>query len=142
MKLMASGVTNCAAITRSPSFSRSSSSTTTTIRPEAMSSSASSMVANLMSSLVAMRRHQFLDVLGHDVHFQVHGGALLGSAQGGALQGFGDQGHVERRVGHRGYGQRDAVHGDRALLDHIAKQCRVGEDRDALGETVVGDGAD
>src|SRR3954451_23422488 len=92
MKLMASGVTNCAAITRSPSFSRSSSSTTTTILPEAMSSNASSIVANLMSSLIAMRRHQFLDVLGHDVHFQVHGGALLGSAQGGALQGLGDQG--------------------------------------------------
>src|SRR3954466_8173794 len=115
MKLIASGVTNCAAITRSPSFSRSSSSTTTTILPAAMSSSASSMVANLTSSLVAMD-HQLFDVLGHDVHFQVHGGALLGSAQRGALQGLGYQRHVERRAVNRGYGQRDSVDGDRALL--------------------------
>ena len=40
-----SGVTNCAAIVRSPSFSRSSSSTTTTKRPARMSSIASSIVA-------------------------------------------------------------------------------------------------
>jgi hypothetical protein len=45
MKLMVSGVTNCAAIVRSPSFSRSSSSTTTTIRPWRMSSIAASIVA-------------------------------------------------------------------------------------------------
>jgi hypothetical protein len=45
MKLIASGVVNCAAIVRSPSFSRSSSSQTTTIFPARMSSSASSMVA-------------------------------------------------------------------------------------------------
>ena len=46
MKLIASGVANWAAIVRSPSFSRSSSSQTTTIRPARMSSIASSMVAN------------------------------------------------------------------------------------------------
>src|ERR1017187_2721434 len=40
MKLMASGVTNSAASVRSPSFSRSSSSTTTIIRPARISSSA------------------------------------------------------------------------------------------------------
>jgi hypothetical protein len=40
------GVTNCAAAVRSPSFSRSASSTTTTKRPERMSSIASSIVAN------------------------------------------------------------------------------------------------
>jgi hypothetical protein len=46
MNAIASGVTNCAAIVRSPSFSRSASSTTTTNRPERMSSIASSIVAN------------------------------------------------------------------------------------------------
>ena len=46
MKLIASGVANWAAIVRSPSFSRSSSSQTTTIRPARISSSASSTVAN------------------------------------------------------------------------------------------------
>ena len=45
MKAIDSGVTNCAAIVRSPSFSRSASSTTTTKRPERMSSIASSIVA-------------------------------------------------------------------------------------------------
>ena len=46
MKLMASGVANCAARVRSPSFSLPSSSHTTTIRPCRMSSSASSIEAN------------------------------------------------------------------------------------------------
>ncbi len=45
MKLMASGVTNWAAMVRSPSFSRSSSSTTTSIRPPRISSIACGMVA-------------------------------------------------------------------------------------------------
>ena len=46
MKLMASGVTFAAAIVRSPSFSRSSSSTTTIIRPARIASMASSIGAN------------------------------------------------------------------------------------------------
>ena len=46
MKFTASGVANWAAIVRSPSFSRSSSSQTTTILPWRMSSRASSIVAN------------------------------------------------------------------------------------------------
>ena len=46
IKLMASGVTRSAAITRSPSFSRFSSSTTMTNFPERKSSIAASMVEN------------------------------------------------------------------------------------------------
>ena len=46
MKLMASGVMHSAAMVRSPSFSRSSSSTTTSMRPARSSSIASGMVAN------------------------------------------------------------------------------------------------
>ena len=46
MKLIASGVANCAAIVRSPSFSRSSASQTTTIFPSRMSSMASSIELN------------------------------------------------------------------------------------------------
>ena len=45
MKLIASGVTHCAAMVRSPSFSRSSSSTRITILPALISSMASSMLA-------------------------------------------------------------------------------------------------
>src|SRR4029079_4877689 len=50
MKLMASGVMHSAAMVRSPSFSRSSSSTTTSIRPARNSSIASGMVANGFTS--------------------------------------------------------------------------------------------
>jgi len=58
MKLMASGVVFSAAMTRSPSFSRSSSSTMMTIRPCRMSSMASSMVHRGMDEprFVAARR--------------------------------------------------------------------------------------
>src|SRR5579875_2037113 len=51
MKLMASGVTNSAARVRSPSFSRSSSSTTTTMRPARMSASAPGTSVNGGSKL-------------------------------------------------------------------------------------------
>jgi hypothetical protein len=46
MKFTASGVARSAAIRRSPSFSRSSSSTTITMRPARISCTASSMVVN------------------------------------------------------------------------------------------------
>ena len=68
MKLIASGVTNCAAIVRSPSFSRSSSSHTTTMRPARISSIASSIGAN---APLMRPHHQLLDVLGEHVHLQV-----------------------------------------------------------------------
>src|ERR1039458_1385080 len=58
MKLIASAVTNSAARVRSPSFSRSSSSTTTTMRPARISSTASSTVA------------KFAFVSGIDFHLQ------------------------------------------------------------------------
>jgi hypothetical protein len=50
MKFTASGVTQHAAMVRSPSFSRSSSSTTSTISPRRMRLRASSMVASGMVS--------------------------------------------------------------------------------------------
>ena len=52
MKLTASGVTFSAAITRSPSFSRSASSVTITIRPLAMSLTTSSIASNSNVSVV------------------------------------------------------------------------------------------
>src|SRR5262245_34788551 len=88
MKFTASGVANSAAIVRSPSFSRSSSSTTTTNLPARMSSSASSIVANglvwgvvaafAIAAIVAVRvctsaRSQALDVLGEHVDLEVDG---------------------------------------------------------------------
>ncbi len=51
MKLTCSGVTVWAAVMKSPSFSRSSSSTTMIILPAAMSARASSMLAKLIALL-------------------------------------------------------------------------------------------
>src|SRR5205085_7615702 len=56
MKLIASGVANWAAMTRSPSFSRSGASTTTTNRPCRMSSIASSTSANGVTSRTTLMR--------------------------------------------------------------------------------------
>src|SRR4051812_23499198 len=78
MKLMASGVMNWAAMTRSPSFSRSSSSTTTTILPAAMSSNASSMVENSISARVG---NELLHVFREDVNLEVDLAAGLGLPQ-------------------------------------------------------------
>jgi hypothetical protein len=55
MKLIAAGVTFSAAITKSPSFSRSSSSTTMSMRPARISAMASSMVAKGVSALAVTR---------------------------------------------------------------------------------------
>ena len=52
IKLMASPVQNWAAMIRSPSFSRSSSSVTSTIFPALMAAMASSIVLNVKSSII------------------------------------------------------------------------------------------
>src|SRR3954447_14115691 len=134
MKLTASGVTNCAAMTRSPSFSRSSSSTTTTILPAAMSSSAASMVANSMSVRLG---HQFLHVLGQDVDLEIDGSPLPRRAERRALEGLRDQRDREPVVADLRDGQRDPVDGDRALLHDVAQQRRLGVDRDDAGEALL-----
>src|SRR3954471_5976644 len=123
MKLMSLAVTNSAAITRSPSFSRSSSSTTTTILPAAMSSNASSMVENLISARVG---NELLHVFREDVNLEVDLAAGLGLPQRRPLQRLRDERHGEPVVADLADRQRDAVHGDRALLHHIAQQRRVG----------------
>src|SRR4051812_23486642 len=128
MKLIASGVTNCAAMTRSPSFSRSSSSTTTTIRPAAMSSSAASMVANSISVRgtldIDSRPEELLHVLRHHVHLQVDLTAHCDLSQDRALERLGNQRDVERLVVDAGDREAHPVDRDRALLDRIPKHLR------------------
>src|SRR4051794_30772551 len=136
MKLTASGVTNCAAMTRSPSFSRSSSSTTTTILPAAMSSSAASMVANSMSVRLG---NQFLHVLGQDVDLEIDGSPLPRRAERRALEGLRDQRDREPVVADLRDGQRDPVDGDRALLHHVAQQRRLRVDGHDPREALVAD---
>src|SRR3954451_1603495 len=116
MKLIASGVVNCAAIVRSPSFSRSSSSQTTTILPARMSSIASSMVLNVACSGTV---HQLLDVLGEHINLQVHDAPGGGLPERLALERLRDQGHGEAAAVHGGHCKRHPVNGDRTLLHDI-----------------------
>src|SRR5436190_20017013 len=135
MKLMASGVMNWAAMTRSPSFSRSSSSTTTTILPAAMSSRASSMVANGIS--VRLMDNELLHVLGEDINLEIDGSPLPCTTQRRALQRLRDQRDREPVVADLRHGQRDAVDGDRPLLDDVAQQRRLGVDGHDPGEALL-----
>src|SRR5690606_5632327 len=122
MNATSAGVAFCAAKMRSPSFSRSSSSTTTTGRPSAISLTASSMVANCViaaptpdcSSLVSSVRHRkLLDVLGDDIDLEVDRRARTLAPQRGPLQRRRDQAHRERLVIDIDNRQRNAVDADR-----------------------------
>src|SRR5215218_3108218 len=80
MKLMSPGVTSSAAIVRSPSFSRSSSSQTMTILPAFMSSTISSIGLNgifdaplgILHLSDQPRLQQALHILAYNVRLQVH----------------------------------------------------------------------
>src|SRR5260221_426 len=77
MKLIASGVTNCAARTRSPSFSRSASSTRITMRPWRSSSSAFSTRVTFSSKRCSLAKlHEARDVLAEDVRLDAEGSGL------------------------------------------------------------------
>src|SRR5882724_4861753 len=121
MKAIPSGVILSAAMMRSPSFSRSASSTTTTNSPRAMAATASSIGANGIVNPLSSRSHQALDVLGHQVDLQVHRGARTLDPESGHGSRVGDQGELEGRVVDPGHGETDTVDGDRALLHHIAE---------------------
>ena len=104
MKLIASGVANCAAITRSPSFSRSSESRITTMRPARISSIASATEANWAVLLVIRRpsrtavgRCQGLHVFCHHVHLEIDGAPGRLRPEGRDGDGVGDQGDREAR---------------------------------------------
>ena len=136
MKLTASGVTNCAAIVRSPSFSRSASSQTTTKRPARISSIASSMLANgdvsvgrglghdriVAVAVVQSSVEQPLDVLGEHVDLEVHLAAGLEVAERRLGERVRDQRDGEAVAVERRDRQRDALDRDRALLDAVAQQ--------------------
>src|SRR5438046_2603340 len=111
MKLMCSGVTSSAATTRSPSFSRSSSSTTITNLPAAKSEIASGTVASPMRYLILLAEVAG-HVAGHDVRFEVYHTAGAVASRDRDLEGVRDQGHLDGagRLGHRGHRQAASVH--------------------------------
>src|SRR3990172_5135016 len=137
MKLIASGVANWAAIVRSPSFSRSGSSTTTTNLPFLVSSSASSIVANGETSWTEWARagiapmvrmsgletaqEQLLDVLREHVNLEVHGFAGSEAAERRRGERVRDEGDRERGLREPSDRQAHALDCDRALLDAVAQ---------------------
>src|SRR5438105_11136413 len=104
MKAIPSEVIFSAAMMRSPSFSRSASSTTTTNSPRATAATASSIGANVIVNPLSSRFHQALDVLGHQVDLQVHRSARALDAEGGHGSRVGDQGELEGLVVDAGHG--------------------------------------
>src|SRR2546422_2015872 len=114
MKLIASGVTFSAAIMRSPSFSRSSSSTMMMMRPSWISAMASSIVAN------CIRLQKTFHVFCQDIEFQVHRIIRPGCPQVCILErvrNYCDRKNTRSRK--RGHGQANAVNGNRPFLNQI-----------------------
>src|SRR5918999_3312923 len=137
MKLIASGVTNWAAIVRSPSFSRSASSTTMTNLPERKSSIAASIALNgvavsglvtsrLTSRIVALASpwEQAFDVLREHVDLEIYLAAGLQGRQRRRLQRERNERDRERVVRELRDGERYAVERHRALLDEVTQNVR------------------
>src|SRR4051812_37103430 len=115
MKLMASGVTFSAAIMRSPSFSRSSSSTMMIMRPSWISVIASSIVANCMGPA-----QKILDILCQNVELEVHGSAGFSRLQIRILECMRNYSDGKNAAAaQRRDGQADAVHCNGALFDDV-----------------------
>src|SRR2546430_285504 len=137
MKLTASGVANCAAIVRSPSFSRSAASTTTTNFPWRMSSIASSMVANALRSCTCITSNRIgvqkpLDILRQDVGLEIDVVARLEPAERRRPERGLDERDGKALLIELGDRERDALDGDRSLLDQVAEDVRPDVDPDPL----------
>ena len=124
------GVTNSAAQARSPSFSRSSSSTITTTRPARRSASTSSTVANRGSSLLRAHRppraHQGVKIPRDEIHLHVEPVARPRRPSRVRATVSGSRPPRSSRGQHRGDRQGDAVKRDRALLRDEAAQAAGG----------------
>src|SRR5215208_2829355 len=128
MKLMSSAVTSSAAIVRSPSFSRSSSSQTMTIFPALMSSMISSIWLNgifdapleVLHVSGGSRSQEPLHVFRYNVRLQVHPvpHPKLQEVRGSAR--LREDGDGEGRLPHRNHSQAYTIHADAPLLDDVA----------------------
>src|SRR5262245_35986135 len=135
MKLIASGVIFSAAIVRSPSFSRSSSSTTMTILPARIASMASSMRAKGLAPrraplAISMCRFMFSQrqsrelsrahhILTDEVALKVHPISDLGTAEIRVAHRKGYHLYVDSVSSKPGNGETDAVDGDRPFLNDV-----------------------
>ena len=135
MNAIASGVMASAAMMRSPSFSRSASSTTMTSSPRAMAATAFSMsvkgmVVSYSLTCVVRRRSTYFASTSTS---RLTGITRSTGTEGGDGEGVRDDRDVEPvasfvQGSEGGDGEADAVDGDRALLDDVAQDVgRSGE---------------
>src|SRR5258708_13033138 len=130
MKLMCSGVTSCAETTRSPSFSRSSSSTTMTNLPASKSAIASGTVASVIA-LGMLPAQVSGHVPGDDLGFDIDDRpsfVLMGDRH---FDGVRDQRDSERAGGlvYRHHREAHAVNRDRSFDGDIPRDGGGGGDR-------------
>src|SRR5919107_4789625 len=146
MKFMSSGVTSSAAIVRSPSFSRSSSSQTMTIFPALISSMISSIGLNgilhaplwRLYTLVQPRQQQPLHVLADHIGLQVHLVTYREALQSRSLPSLGQYRDGKRPLSHRDESEADTIYTHAPFLDCIsenARRCRKLPDLHAPGVT-------
>src|ERR1700681_3419158 len=117
MKLMCSGVTSCAATTRSPSVSRSSSSTTMTNLPASKSAIASGTVARLICFSGMLPAEVSGHVPGHEIGLEIDDRTSLVAVCDRHFDGVRDQRDSERARGvvHLSHREAHAIHGDGPL---------------------------
>src|ERR1700730_18604997 len=149
MKLMAAGVASWAAIVRSPSFSRSSSSMTTSILPARVSAMASSIVASgievsstnrralsAFGLLLVSRTFQYVrDITRNRVGFEVEHRARVLAAERRADERFRDERHGKFAFGDRCDGEANAVERYAALFGDQRLVRRRRHAPDAIAET-------
>src|SRR5437879_2101324 len=126
MKLMCSAVMASAAPTRSPSFSRCSSSATMTSLPALRSAIACAMVPNGRMLLpFPARLHQLPDELAEHITFYVYSVTGLELAERRVVPGIRNQGHLHH-TGHQNGIDREAyaVHRYRAVRDGQGRELR------------------
>src|SRR5580658_281014 len=125
MKFTSCGPTLSAAMIRSPSFSRSSSSMITAILPWRRSSRISSIVLNVgMGALLFGFGHEPLEVAGDHVDFNVDAVAGLQFAERGHFVRVWNDVDVEAPAFDLVHGQAHAVDGNRTLRRDEAHQWR------------------
>ena len=118
MKLMSSARTFCAAMMRSPSFSRSSSSMITTMRPAAMSARISSM---LLSGFMCVPLKP-LDVARQQVDFEIDAHAGCERTERGDFERVRNEIHGELCAVHFVHREAHAIERHRTLARDIARQ--------------------
>src|SRR5690348_2106653 len=142
MKLMSSARTRPAAMIRSPSFSRSSSSSITTMRPARSSSRMSGMESKDMGCVSGVELTQPFEITRHHIGFQVDPVAGLALREGRRLDRMRNQVDGKARALDGIDREADAVHADRTLGSDVARQFRGRLDRPALRTRVRLDGDD